>query len=135
MFFDHRFCSDGRFRFDLSVARYAAVQGENPILLLVFASYSICAGNIVSKCDSCSPYCARRWFWTLHFSRSGFFAVASMSEQVPTTTDTIVRQPVDSEAVASTADTTAPGRFKFTVGPHVSTHGGIHMCSGYDTSW
>ena len=36
-------------------------------------------------------------------------AVTIMSEQVPTITDTTVRQPVDSEAVSSTADTT--GRF------------------------
>ena len=33
-------------------------------------------------------------------------AVTIMSEQVPTITDTNVRQPVDSEAVSSTADTT-----------------------------
>ncbi len=36
-------------------------------------------------------------------------AVTSMSAQVPTLTDTTVRQPVDSEAVSFTADTT--GRF------------------------
>ncbi len=36
-------------------------------------------------------------------------AVTFMSEQVPTIPDTTVRQPVDSEAVSSTDDTT--GRF------------------------
>ena len=54
-----------------------------------------------------------------------------MSEQVPTITDTTVRQPVHSEAVSSTADTTGT----FIEGPHVSAHGGIRMRSGHNISW
>ena len=52
-----------------------------------------------------------------------------MSEQVPRTTDTTVRQPVDSEAVSSTANTT--GR----LGPRVSVHGSLRMRSGYEPNW
>ena len=44
-----------------------------------------------------------------------------MSEQVPTITDTIVRLPVDSEAVSSTDDTTG----RFIEAPCVCTHGGV----------
>ena len=58
-------------------------------------------------------------------------AVTTMSGQVPTITDTTVRQPVDSEAVSSTADTTG----RFIEGPHVSSHGGLRLRSGYETSW
>jgi hypothetical protein len=47
-------------------------------------------------------------------------AVTIMSEQVHTTTDTTVSQPVDSEAISSTADTTG----RFCEGPHICTHGG-----------
>ena len=53
-----------------------------------------------------------------------------MSEQVPTITDTSVRQPVDSEAVSSTTDITG----RFIEGPHVYAHAGIRMRRGYDTS-
>ena len=47
-------------------------------------------------------------------------AVTIMSEQVPTITDTTVRQPVHSEAVSSAADTTG----WLIAGPPVCTHGG-----------
>ena len=53
-----------------------------------------------------------------------------MSEQVPTITDTTVHQPIDSEAVASTADTTG----RFIEGQHVFAHGGGCMLSCYETS-
>ena len=53
-----------------------------------------------------------------------------MSEQVPTITDTTARQPVDSEAVSSTADTAG----RFILGPPVSVHGCLRMRSGYKTS-
>ena len=58
-------------------------------------------------------------------------AVTIMSEQVPTITDTTVRQPVDSEAASYTADTTG----WFIKGPHVSAHWGIRMRNGYEDSW
>ena len=60
-----------------------------------------------------------------------YCAVAIMSEQVPTITDTTVRRPIDSEAVSSTADTTG----MFIEAPHVFTHGDIRMRSSYETSW
>ena len=48
-----------------------------------------------------------------------------MSEQVPTITDTTVNQPVDSEAVSSTADTTG----SFIEGSHYSTQrAGVYIC-------
>ncbi len=50
-------------------------------------------------------------------------AVTIMSEQAPTITDTTVRQPVDSEAVSSTADTTGG----FIEGPPVCVHGGVAL--------
>ena len=56
-----------------------------------------------------------------------------MSEQVPTITDTTVdmtvRQPVDSEAVSSTADATG----RLIVGPHVCMRGGVRMCCNVAT--
>jgi hypothetical protein len=58
-------------------------------------------------------------------------AVTTMSDQVPTITDTTVCQPVDSEDVSSTANTTG----RFIEGPHVSAHGVIRMRSGYKISW
>ena len=46
-----------------------------------------------------------------------------MSEQVPTITDTNVRQPVDSEAASSTIDTTG----KFIEVSRVSVWGGVRL--------
>ena len=58
-------------------------------------------------------------------------AVTIMSEQVPTITDATVHQPVDSEAVSSTAHITG----RLIEGPLVCAHVGIRMCSSYETSW
>ena len=49
-------------------------------------------------------------------------AVTTMSDQVPTITDTTVRQHVDSEAVSSTDDITG----RFIEGPHLSAPGNIY---------
>ena len=47
-------------------------------------------------------------------------AVTTMSERAPTINDTIVRQPVDNEAVSCAADTAG----RLIGAPHVCTHGG-----------
>ncbi len=57
-------------------------------------------------------------------------AATIMSEKVHTITDTTVCQPVDSEAVSSTADTAG----RFFVGPHVSAHR-RRVFTGCETSW
>ena len=117
----------GRYYFDLSVARYAAVQGANPILSLVFPLTVSVPARSYPIAILVAPVSPVAGFGhdvvSRHFleSRCAHCAVAIMSERVPTITDTIGYQPVDSEAVSSTADTSGPGRF--TVGPHVSAHG------------
>jgi hypothetical protein len=54
-----------------------------------------------------------------------------MSEQVPTITDRTVRQPAARETVSSPSDTAG----SFIQGPHVSSHGGLRLRSGYEASW